>query len=423
LGAADHGDVATSSRFLTRSRLIAAMCLCEVLCMMGFATYPALLPRLTVEWGLSNAEAGLIGGVLFFAYALGVPFLTGLTDRIDSRRVYVVSCLVAGAGSAIFGWFADGLWIALLGQAVFGIGFAGIFMPGLKALSDRIDSARQSRAVALYTALSSTGLGASFALSGWIADQVGWRASFYAAAAGPLVAAAIAAFALEPREPQPDPRAVNLMRRFRLVLRNRPAVGYIIGYSAHCWELYGLRAWMVAFFAFVASRLPADMGTGWALMPTEIAGAIALVGMVTSIYCNELALRFHRTRVVLVVMMLSSPLAFVLGLVGAQALWLAIALGAIYYGVVMADSALLTAGTVAASVPEQRGATMALHSTLGFSAGLLAPVLFGIVLDLLARSGPWAWSFGFLALALPNLPAAWLLRRLAGKPAAQIRSA
>src|SRR5271168_2630177 len=114
------------------------MCLCEILCMTGFATYPALLPRLTAEWGLSNTAAGLIGGVLFFAYALGVPFLTGLTDRIDSRRVYLASCVVAGAGSAVFGLFADGLWVAAIGQALFGIGFAGIFMPGLKALSDRI---------------------------------------------------------------------------------------------------------------------------------------------------------------------------------------------------------------------------------------------------------------------------------------------
>jgi MFS family permease len=167
-----------SGRFLTGARLIAAMCVCEILCMSGFATYPSLLPRLTAEWALSNTAAGLIGGILFLAYAVTVPFLTGLTDRVDARRVYVVSCLIASTGSAVFGLFADGLAIALLGQALFGLGFAGVFMPGLKALSDRIDPASQSRAVALYTALSSIGLGASFALSGWIADLVGWRASF-----------------------------------------------------------------------------------------------------------------------------------------------------------------------------------------------------------------------------------------------------
>ena len=42
---------------------------------------------------------------------------------------------------------------------VVGIGFAGVFMPGLKALSDRIEEHRQSRAVAMYTSLSGIGLG------------------------------------------------------------------------------------------------------------------------------------------------------------------------------------------------------------------------------------------------------------------------
>jgi hypothetical protein len=34
---------------------------------------------------------------------------------------------------------------------------------------------------------------------------------------------------------------------FRPVLHNRPAMGYILGYGAHCFELYGIRTWLVAF--------------------------------------------------------------------------------------------------------------------------------------------------------------------------------
>jgi MFS family permease len=381
--------------------------------MSGFATYPSLLPRLTAEWALSNTAAGLIGGILFVAYAMAVPFLTGLTDRVDARQVYIVSCLIASAGSAVFGLFADGLVIALLGQALFGLGFAGVFMPGLKALSDRIDPASQSRAVALYTALSSIGLGASFALSGWIADRLDWRASFYLAAAGPMIAAAIGAWSLEPKRPHVEAQPLSLGRRMRLVLRNRPAVGYILGYAAHCWELYGLRAWMVAFFAFVEVRL--DAATASPVAPTAIGAGVALVGMITSIYCNELARAFARARLVLVIMALSPPLAFALGIVGAQSLWLAVVLGALYYGNVMADSALLTAGTVASAVPQQRGATMALHSTVGFGAGLLSPVLFGLVLDVVGRGDPLAWAFAFLVLAVPAIPASWLVGRLSGR--------
>jgi hypothetical protein len=51
---------------------------------------------------------------------------------------------------------------------------------------------------------------------------------------------------------------------------------------------------------------------------------------------------------------------------------------------------------------------------LGFSAGLVAPTTFGIILDLAggAQSGQ-AWTASFVALALPNLIAIAVLRHLA----------
>jgi hypothetical protein len=47
-------------------RLVALMCAAEMLCMAGFATYPALLPVLGADWGLTNTAAGFVGGILFF---------------------------------------------------------------------------------------------------------------------------------------------------------------------------------------------------------------------------------------------------------------------------------------------------------------------------------------------------------------------
>jgi MFS family permease len=79
----------------------------------------------------------------------------------------------------------------------------------------------------------------------------------------------------------------------------------------------------------------------------------------------------------------------------------------------MADSGALTAGTVAAAKPDQRGATLGVHSMLGFTAGLVAPTMFGVILDLAggAQSGR-AWTASFIVLAVPNLIAIAVLRRL-----------
>ena len=393
------------------ARLVALMCLAEILCMAGFATYPALLPMLRGSWGLTNTAAGFVGGVLFLGYVAAVPVLTSLTDRIDARRVYLASCLLAAAGSTVFAAFADGFFGALAAQALFGIGFAGVYMPGLKALSDRIDEELQSRATALYTSLSGFGLAASYFLAGAISTHASWRWAFALAAAGPLAAAALVALAMAPQAPKPAADRPGFFASFALVFKNKPALGYISGYVAHCWELYGSRAWMVAFLTFAAGEAT---GAAKSLDAPTLASIISLGGIASSIGCNEFAKRFGRANLVTGIMLTGFAFGVATGLSWKVSFVASVALLACYYATVMADSGALTAGTVAAAKPEQRGATLGVHSMLGFTAGLVAPTAFGIILDIAggAQNGR-AWAASFVVLALPNLIAIAVLRRLA----------
>jgi len=41
--------------------------------MAGFSTYAALLPELRDLWGLSNSQAGVVGGSFFAGYIATVP--------------------------------------------------------------------------------------------------------------------------------------------------------------------------------------------------------------------------------------------------------------------------------------------------------------------------------------------------------------
>ena len=43
------------------------------------------------------------------------------------------------------------------------------------------------------------------------------------------------------------PAAERRTLDFRPVLRNRAAMAFIVGYAGHTWELFALRAWLVAF--------------------------------------------------------------------------------------------------------------------------------------------------------------------------------
>jgi hypothetical protein len=68
---------------------------------------------------------------------------------------------------------------------------------------------------------------------------------------------------LAPCKPAP---AHGHLLDFRPVLRNRAALGYILGYGAHCFELYGMRTWIVAFWAPLSWR-KATTAHSWVLSP------------------------------------------------------------------------------------------------------------------------------------------------------------
>ena len=174
-----------------------------------------------------------------FGYMLAVPILTTLTDRIDARLILLVGSIATAIATIAFGWFADGLWSATVIWGLVGIGFAGAYMPGLKALTDRLPPGDASRSITLYTASFSAGVALSFLVAQLVADGLGWREAFLVTGLGPfiMVAACVAMPAVKP------PAVRRRLLDFAPVLRNREAMGYVLGYGAHCFELYGFRTW------------------------------------------------------------------------------------------------------------------------------------------------------------------------------------
>ena len=376
--------------------------------MAGFSCYPAVLPILRSAWGMSNTEAGLVGGAFFGGYMIAVPVLVGLTDRVPARRIYAIGCTLLAIGTAGFALVADGVFTGAAMQVISGAGLAGTYMPGLRELAEQIHGPRQGRAIAFYTSTFGIGTSLSLLLAGIVTQAGGWRAAFLVATAGPMLAFALLRFALprRPHVPHAEPRR---LLDFAPVYRNRAAAGIIAGYAAHCWELFALRSWMVAFFAFLAGAQGATWGMRWS--GPALAAAINLLGPPSSILGNEAAAG-RRVRAIAIVMCVSAACALAAG-AGA---WLppAVAVGivALYFVAIMSDSAALTAGLVEAVPAAARGGAMALHSFAGFAAGLAAPLVFGALLD--AGGGdsrPAAWTLAFASLGLISLCGALAVRR------------
>jgi MFS family permease len=187
------------------------------------------------------------------------------------------------------------------------------------------------------------------------------------------------------------------VNKWKLVLRDKNAAGFIFGYTAHTLELFASRSWLVAFFSFCAVA----SGENFFLAATTLAGVINFFGVPSSILGNEIALRMGRQRWVCIVMISSAVMGIALACSTGHSWWLIVALAIGHAIFIMADSATLTAGLVMSAKRDIKGAAMGLHSVMGFGGGLLGPAIFGFVLDISgSRTSPVAWIWAYVAVVM-----------------------
>jgi MFS family permease len=381
----------------------------EIGTLLPYLSFAALTPSFIGEWQISNAQAGWIAGISAFGYMASVPFLMSLTDRIDARRVFLAGAALAVVSNLGFALAAHGFFSALLWRSLAGIGLAGTYMPGMKILTDRHAGPDKSRSVSFYTASYSVGVSLSYLFTGLLTAAYGWRIGIGLLALGPLAALLITLFAAAPKAPVrlEGHRLLN----FRPVFANRRALAYILAYAAHGFELTAARAWLVTFLGFAALRA----GVGGSHGATAIAAVFSVIGLPASVLGNELAMRYGRRPVLIAIMSASAVLGLGLGFAAGLPYWIVVGLIFAYGATTTADSGAITSGAVAAAAPEAQGATIAVHSSIGFAAAFLGPLSVGIALDAGGGQGAHlAWVVAFLVMALGAALgplALWLLGR------------
>ena len=373
------------------------LCAAEIFGLAGLATFASLLPHFISTWNLTGTQAGGLSAVYYGAYVVAVPLLTALTDRRDARVILIFGLSLGAVAAFGFAWVAGGFWSALVLRFLAGISLAGVYMPGLKLLSDHTEGPRQSRYVSFYTSSFSLGTSLSFFLAGEIYAVLGWRLTFIAAGLLTLIGIGFVlpvAAGLKTGQSQTVSEAGN---RFWDVFKNRQAMAYMLAYAAHMWELFSLRSWMVVFLAFSLSLQPDGAVL---LKATTVVALINLFGLPASIGGNELCRRFGRQKTVRRIMFFSAFLSLGVGFTAHLPYIWVVVISLVYGALVLGDSASLTAGAIAHAAPGARGATLAVHSTLGFSAAFLGPLITGVVLDLIKYDPQLAWGAAFATMGI-----------------------
>jgi MFS family permease len=175
-------------------------------------------------------------------------------------------------------------------------------------------------------------------------------------------------------------------------------MAYAIAYCVHTLEMSALRGWGVAFLGYVATATGTAVAS--VLSPAVIATGLGLIGTFASVAGNEAAIRYGRKALIVAAMLASILIGATIGFIGSTSYALAAVLLTVYGVVIWLDSSSLTAGTAGTAEPSRRGATLAVHSMLGYAGGFVGPLLVGWVLDATGGMSQLGWGMSFLSVAM-----------------------
>jgi MFS family permease len=382
-----------------RSAWLTALCISRVGSFMVYIAYAATLPVLQREWHLSGTAAGSIASAFQVAYAGSLVGCSTLADRIGARRVFLAGTVTSAVVAAAFAMYARDYWSGLWLYTLLALTQGSMYTTGILLVAENVPVERRGRAMGAYLAGHSLGLAVALMLAGAAIPRGGYVFAFWLLALGSIVGCAVAWIALRSTVNVITSRAAG-QRFVGEVLRNRPAMLVIAGYTFHSWELLGMWAWTPAFLAacFVAAGTELNRGAGLGAYMTSL---FHLTGMGAAFLAGVLADRLGRTPVILAMAAISAACSLVFGWLTGASLALIVAVGLLYGFAALGDSPIYSTAITEVVAPAYRGTALALRSLLGYGAGAIAPLLFGAILDWhgVQTAGAWGWAFASLGVA------------------------
>ncbi len=395
------------------------LCLARTAFVFIYTAYAAALPILKNEWGMSASQAGMVQSAWHVGF-LASLFAAGFaSDRFGAKRTFLAGSILATCSALLFAFGAHSFASAALLYGLTGMCSGGSYTPGLTLLSERFAATSRGRAMGFYLAAASFGYAVSLAMSGLLMPYIGWRGAFVLSACGPLAGALLSFWALRATPNLIHARVAGQSGGFALlaILRNKPAMLLIWAYVFHSWELLGLWAWLPAYLAVSVTQ--------GAAMTAQAAGIGALLtaftyatSMAGSILGGAHSDRWGRTNMILLTSCMSLACSFAFGWLYSFPLWLLVLVAAFYNLAAIADSSVYSTAITELVPPQYIGAAFSLRSVLGFSAGVVSPWVFGLVIDWARgeplRSESLAWGLAWTSLGVGALLGPLMTLRLRG---------
>jgi MFS family permease len=401
------------------STWLALICFGRFGTMLISMSYAASIPSLMGPWEMSATAAGTVQTAFNAANAVALPLASWLADHFSARRILLASGWLGAVAALGFALFARSHDSAVVLFALVGISQAGTYTPAIMLIAGRYEVERRGAAIGWLLASSSLGYVGSLAASGTALANSGYQAAFLSCAVGPVLGAILftvstfcggAPPVARPLPPPEAPPSASPRRRDRSVMLLN------LGYIGHSWELLGMFAWAPAFVTAAAAATA--MGSAAAsIAGAWLAGLLHLSGFTAALTMGRASDRLGRRRVLTVIAAIGAVCSFAFGWTIGLPLAVVAIFAAIYGFSAFGDSPVLSTAMTEAVAPGRLGRALAVRSVLGFGAGAVAPLAFGMVLDLTNPPGvpPTRWGWAFVLLGIGGATAtlcAWFLPKV-----------
>ena len=386
--------------------------------MMPFSSYVAALSYIREEWGAGNTQLGAVYSAYLAGYAVSALIVIPLTDRVGPKPVFLLSACLSVIAHVLFALTAHDMAAGAALRAVAGVGLVGIYMPGLRLISDRFPVHGKGLAIGSFVTAFYTAHSVSLTATGGLMAAMEWRDAYLVMAVASAAAVPMA-YALI-RGHRHVPGALSSGRLDLGVLRNREARYLITGYSLHALELYAVRMWLPAFLMAVQLARGADAADA-AVTAATVGGLALMAGGVGPLMGGVISDRWGRSVSAMAVFALSGLCAWVIGWTTGLP-WAAIVALAVVYGwAIAADSAIYSTGVTEVTDRDRLGSTQAIQAFVGFMGGVVGPVMVGGILDVAPDS--MRWTVGFSSLGVVAVLAIVVLARLRSAPRSRLLAA
>lgn len=337
-----------------------------------------------VEFGLNDSALGALNTAFTLLYAfVGLP-LGKLADKYNRKKILAVGVFVWSLMTAASG-LAKSFWQIFAMRLGVGIGEATCAPAASSLIGDYFPSEKRGKAMSVFMLGLPVGLALSFAVSGAVAKEYGWRMAFLVAGLPGLLCVLAVLFIKEPVRGAVEGVNVGQNKRegstIKLILKTPTMFWLILSGALHNFIMYALGGFLTPYLMRHHKLDIAEAGYA----ATIIYGVLTTPGLLLGGFIGDWAKKKRADGALLVVtiaILLSIPFFFFSievpagdyvmfsALIGAS-----VALMYFYYSIVYATIADVTE-------PASRGTAMAVYFLAMYLLGAsLGPWIIGLISD------------------------------------------